>query len=166
VFVNIESTSELVSFDAKTLKIERRSPLAPGEEPSGIAIDRAHHLLFSGCHNQKLVETDGATGKQLGVLPIGTGVDGCGFDAKRGNVFASCGDGTLTSAHVNEKGEFSAAETDSTQRGARTMTLDEKTGRVYVVTAQFGPAPEPTADRPHPRPTILPETFMVLVLER
>ncbi len=166
VFVNIESTSELVRFDAKTLKIEQRTPLAPGEEPSGLAIDRAHHLLFSGCRNQKVVITDGATGKPVGTLRIGTGVDACGFDAKRGTVFASCGDGTLTAAHVGARGEVSAAETDSTQRGARTMALDEKTGRVFVVTAQFGPAPAPTADRPHPRPPVLPGTFTVLVLDR
>jgi len=81
-------------------------------------------------------------------------------------VFASCGNGTLTAAHVSESGAVSAAETDSTARGARTMALDERTGRAFVVTAAFGPAPAPTAERPHPRPTILPGTFEVLVLER
>ena len=93
-------------------------------------------------------------------------VDACAFDPKYGTVFASCGDGTLTAARVSDAGKVSAAETDSTARGARTMAFDETTGRVFVVTAAFGPAPAPTADRPHPRPTILPGTFEVLVLER
>ena len=166
VFVNLESTSEIVAFDAKTLKIERRSPLAPGEEPSGLAMDHAHHVLFSGCRNRMIVITSATTGRELGTVKIGEGVDACAFDPKYGTVFASCGDGTLTAARVSDAGKVSAAETDSTARGARTMAFDETTGRAFVVTAAFGPAPAPTADRPHPRPTILPGTFEVLVLER
>ena len=166
VFVNLESTSEIVAFDAKTFKIERRSPLGPGEEPSGLAIDRAHHLLFSGCHNRTLVITSAVTGKELGTVKIGDGVDGCAFDPKHGTVFASCGDGTLTAARVSEKGAVSATETDSTARGARTMAFDEATGRAFVVTAAFGPPPAPTPDRPHPRPTVVPGSFEVLVLDR
>ncbi|HTM58670.1 MAG TPA: hypothetical protein VL123_09680 [Candidatus Udaeobacter sp.] len=165
VHVNIESTSEVVTFDAKKLKVLRRTSLAPGEGPSGLAIDAAHHLLFSGCHNKKLVVTDAASGKVVTTLPIGEGVDAVSYDSKRRVVFASNGDGTLSVAREAKEGEFSAVETDSTQRGARTMALDQKTGRVFVVTASFGPPPEPTAERPHPRPTILPGTFVVLALD-
>ena len=165
VHVNIESTSEVVTFDAKTLKIVRRASLAPGEEPSGLAIDRTHHLLFSGCHNKKMVVMDANTGKVVTTLPIGDGVDAVAYDAKRRVVFASNGDGTLSVAREGKEGIFGAVETDSTQRGARTMALDQKSGRVFVVTASFGPPPEPTADRPHPRPTIVPGTFVVLALD-
>ena len=166
VYVNIESKSELVEFDARTLKILHRWPLAPGEEPSGLAIDRAHHLLFSGCRNHTLVATDFKTGKVVGSVPIGDGVDGVEYDARRGLVFSSNGQGSLTVAHQEKSGQFVVVENDSTQRGARTMALDERSGRVFVVTASFGPPPEPTAERPHPRPTILPGTFTVLVLDR
>ena len=166
VYVNIESTSEVVAFDAKSLKVARRSPLAPGEEPTGLAMDGERQLLFSGCSNQHMAVVDAKTGKLAGTLPIGQGVDAVAFDAKRRTAFASCGDGTLTVAREKKPGEFAVAETDSTQRGARTMALDEKTGRVFVVTASFGPPPDPTPDNPHPRPTIQPGTFVVLVLDR
>lgn len=165
IHVNIEDKSEIVRFDAKTLKVERRSPLAPGEEPTGLALDRAGHRLFSGCGNQKLIVTDARTGKVLNTLAIGEGVDAVAYDAQRHTVFASNGEGTLSV--MNESGgKFAGGERDSTERGARTMALDPKTGRVFVVTASFGPAPEPTAEHPHPRPTILPGSFVVLVLDR
>ena len=166
VHVNIETTSEIVTFDGNTLKITRRSPLAPGEEPTGLAMDHAHHLLFSGCSNKKLIVVDANTGKVANVLGIGDGVDAVAYDSKRRVVFASNGEGTLTVASETREGEFSLAETDSTQRGARTMALDEKTGRVFVVTASLGPAPEATPEHPHPRPTVVPGTFTVLVLAR
>jgi DNA-binding beta-propeller fold protein YncE len=165
VFVNIESTSEIVAFDARTLRITRRSSLAPGEEPTGLALDREHHLLFSGCSNRWMIVTDATTGRVVDSLSIGEGTDGVACDAKRYAVFSSNGQGTLTVATLGKNGRYAVAETDSTQRGARTIALDPKSGRVYVVTASFGPPPEPTAERPHPRPTIVPGTFTVLVLE-
>ena len=166
VYLNLESKSELVEFDALTLKILHRWPLAPGEEPTGLALDRKNHRLYSGCANRKLVVMDSRTGQVLGSLPIGEGVDAVGYDARRGLIFSSNGEGTLTVAREEKPGQFGVVETDSTQRGARTMALDERTGRVFVVTASFGPPPEPTAERPHPRPTVLPGTFTVLVLDR
>ena len=164
VFVNLESTSEIVEFNASTLKIEHRWPLAPGEEPTGLALDRVHHLLFSGCHNRNFVVMNATTGVVVDAMMIGEGVDAVAFDAKRGTAFSSNGDGTLSVAREKQPGHFAIAETDSTQRGARTMALDEKTGRVFVVTASFGPTPDPTTDHPHPRPPVLPGTFVVLVL--
>ena len=165
VHVNLESTNEILMLDAKKLRVLRRASLAPGVEPTGLAFDRAHHLLFSGCHNKKLVVTDSNTGKVVTTLPIGEGVDGVGFDSKRRVIFASNGEGSLSVARERNAGGFDAVETDSTQRGARTMAVDETSGRVFVVTASFGPPPEPTAERPHPRPTILPGTFVVLALD-
>ena len=165
VFVNIEDASQIAAFDAKTLKVTRRSPLAPGEEPSGLAMDHKRGLLFSGCSNKLLVVTSANDGKVLASLPVGNGLDAAAYDAKRDRAFTSNGEGTLTVVAPDKKGKWAVVETDSTQAGARTMALDEKTGRVYVVTASFGPPPEPTPDRPHPRPSIMPGTFTVLVLE-
>ena len=165
VYVNLEDRSELLAIDAATLAILRRWPLAPGEGPSGIALDVAHHRLYSACGNRTMVVSDADSGKVIGSVPIGEGVDGVVYDATRGAAITTNGEGTITVVRANGHGGFEAAETDSTRRGARTAALDPKSGRVFTVTAGFGPPPEPTAERPHPRPSILPGTFEVLVLE-
>ncbi|HEX7253131.1 MAG TPA: YncE family protein, partial [Thermoanaerobaculia bacterium] len=166
VFVNIEDKSSLAVIDAQKLVVEKTWPLAPCEEPSGMAIDRAHQRLFIGCHNKLMAVVDTASGKIVATVPIGEGVDANGFDADLGFAFASCGDGTLTVARSDGADKYSVAQTVSTQRGARTMTVDDKTHTIFLVTAQFGPPPSPTADNPRPRPSILPGSFTVLVVSR
>lgn len=163
IFVNLEDKSALVKFDAKTLKIENTWPLAPCESPSGLAIDAANEILVVGCHNKLMTFVDGHSGKVLGTVPIGQGVDANRFDPVTGYAFASCGDGTLTVAHEDSPTQFSPVEMIQTQRGARTMALDYANHNVYLVTADFGPAPAATADNPRPRPTILPDTFVLLI---
>ena len=163
IFVNLEDKSSLVKFDAKTLKIENTWPLAPCESPSGLAIDAANDILVVGCHNKLMTFVDGNSGKVLGTVPIGQGVDANRFDPGTGYAFASCGDGTLTIAHEDSPGKFSLVEMIQTQRGARTMALDYATHTVYLVTADLGPAPAATAENPRPRPAILPDTFTLLV---
>ncbi|HKP13185.1 MAG TPA: YncE family protein, partial [Blastocatellia bacterium] len=96
-------------------------------------------------------------------LPIGEGVDAAAFDPDTKLAFSSNGEGTLTVVHEDSPNKYSVVETVPTQRGARTMTLDPKTHTVYMATAQFGPPPAPTPDRPHPRPSIVPGSFVVLV---
>jgi DNA-binding beta-propeller fold protein YncE len=166
VFVNLEDKSSLVKFDAKTLKIEDTWPLAPCESPSGLAIDADHEILVVGCHNKLMAFVDGNSGKIIGTVPIGQGVDANRFDPVTGYAFASCGDGTLTIAHEDSPAKFSLVEMIQTQRGARTMALDYATHTVYLVTAEFGPVPAATADNPRPRPAILPETFTLLIYTR
>ena len=166
IFVNLEVKSSLVKFDAKTLKIENTWPLAPCESPSGLAIDAAHEILVVGCHNKLMAFVDGNSGKVLGAVPIGQGVDANRFDPVTGYAFASCGDGTLTIAHEDSPTSFSLVEMIQTQRGARTMALDYATHTVYLITAEFGPAPEATKDNPRPRPAILPDTFTLLIYGR
>jgi DNA-binding beta-propeller fold protein YncE len=163
IFVNLEDKSEIVELDAKTLTVSRRWPLAPGKEPTGLAIDRAHRRLFSACGNDTLVVSDAEAGCAIAALPIGRGCDGVVFDPTRGLAISSNGEGTLTVIREASPSRFVVASTDSTERGARTSALDEKTGRVFTVTAAFGPPPEPTPERPRPRPPILPGTFHVLV---
>ncbi len=163
IFVNLEDKSSLVKFDAKTLKIENTWPLAPCESPSGLAIDAANEILVVGCHNKLMAFVDGITGKVLGTVPIGQGVDANRFDPGTGYAFASCGDGTLTIAHKDSPTKFSVVETVQTQRGARTMAIDYTTHVVYLVTADYGPAPAATTENPRPRPSIIPDTFTLLV---
>ena len=164
VYVNIEDKSEVVALDARQLKEIHRWALAGCDEPSGLAMDRKNRRLFVGCDNQVMAVVAADSGKVLARLPFGEGVDATWFDEPAGLAFASCGEGVLTVVREDSPDKFSVAETVKTQKGARTMALDGKTHKVYTVTAQFGPPPAATAAQPHPRPTILPDTFVVLVL--
>ena len=166
VFVNIEDSSQLVALDPARLEVKSRWPLAPCEEPTGLAIDRKHRRLFSGCSNKLMAIVDADSGKIVSTLPIGDGVDATAFDADSSLAFASCGEGVLTVVHEDSPDKFSVAENVPTERGARTMTLDPEHHRVYLVTAKFGPPPAATAEQPRPRPAILPDTFVVLVVDR
>lgn len=164
VFVNIEDKSELMALDPNKLQVKSRWPLAPCEEPSGLAIDRKHRRLFSGCSNKLMAVVDADSGKVISTQPIGGGVDANGFDAETGLAFASCGEGVLTVVHEDSADKFSVVENVPTERGARTMALDPSSHNIYLVTAKFGPAPAATAEQPRPRPAILPDSFEVLVV--
>jgi DNA-binding beta-propeller fold protein YncE len=163
IFVNIEDKSELAAINPAKLEVKSEWPLAPCESPSGLAIDRKNRRLFAGCDNKVMAVVDADSGKVLSTLPIGRGVDATRFDPETGLAFASCGEGVLTVIREESPDKFSVLENVPTQAGARTMALDEKTHNVFLVTAQFGPPPAPTADQPHPRPSILPDSFVVLV---
>jgi len=166
MFVNLEDSSAVLALDTHTLRILHRWPLAPGEEPSGLALDREHRRVFAGCSNQKLVVLDADKGNVVAVLPIGKNVDGVAFDAARQLVFTSNGDGTLTVIHEDAPDRFAVVENTPTQDGARTLALDETSGIVYLPTAEFGPPPPPTADRPSPRRSVVPGTFVILEAKR
>ena len=164
IFVNIEDKSQLDAIDPAKLEVKSRWPLAPCEEPSGLSIDRENRRLFAGCDNKMMAVVDADSGKVLATPAIGDGVDATAFDPGTGLAFASCGEGVLTVVREESPNKFSVAENVKTQEGARTLALDDKTHQVFVVTAKFGPPPAPTADQPHPRHSILPDTFVVLVL--
>jgi YVTN family beta-propeller protein len=166
MYVNLEDSSAVVAFDTHTLQVLHRWPLAPGEEPSGLAMDRKHRRLFSGCSNKKLIVLDADNGRVVQELPIGERVDGVAFDAGRGLVFSSNGDGTLTVIHEDGPDAYTVIENAATQAGGRTLALDPTTGTVYIPTAEFGPPPAPTVERPHPRGAVLPGTFVVLEAKR
>lgn len=165
LYVNLEEKSAIDEIDAATMRVTRQWSLAPCESPSGLAIDRAHHRLFSGCHNKVMAISDATAGKVITTVPIGAGVDANGFDPGTQLAFSSNGDGTLTVVHEDSPDKFTVVSNVATKRGARTLALDERTHRVYLVTADFGPPPAATAEHPHPRPTILPGTFTLIVTE-
>jgi DNA-binding beta-propeller fold protein YncE len=167
IFVNIEDKSELVAIDPNKLEVKAKWPLAPCKEPSGLAIDRKNRRLFVGCDNKMMAVVDADSGKVLATPAIGEGVDATAFDSETGLAFASCGeDGVLTVVKEESPDKFSVAETVTTQKGARTLALDPKTHNVFVVTAQFGPPPAPTPDNPHPRRSIVADSFVVLVASK
>jgi len=162
VYVNIEDKSELCTINPVTMKVERYWPLAPGEEPSGLAIDLINQKLFSVCDNKKMAVSDIATGKVIATVPIGERVDGAAFDANTGIIFSSNGDGTLTLIKQESPAKYSVLENVQTQKGARTIAINPKTHRVYLPTAGFDETPAATSENPHPRPAIKPGTFVVL----
>ena len=163
IFVNIEDKSELTMIDANKLQVKTRWPLAPCESPSGLSMDRKNRRLFVGCDNKMMAVVNADTGKILSTPAIGDGVDATAFDDETGLAFASCGEGVLTVVHEDSPDRFSVAEVVPTQSGARTMALDTKTHNAIAVTAKFGPPPAPTAENPHPRRSIVPDSFVVLV---
>jgi len=164
VFVNIESDrGQLVVIDGLKLTIKATWALPGCASPTGLSIDKVHHRLFSVCDGGVMAVTDAATGAHVATVKIGEGPDAAAYEPARGLVFSSNGDGTLTVVRQESADRYQVAETLPTQRGARTMALDPTSGRVYLVTAEFDPAPAATAETPHPRPIPRPGTFTVLV---
>jgi DNA-binding beta-propeller fold protein YncE len=163
IFVNLEDQSAELELDPLVPRIVHRWSLAPCVEPSGLAIDRAHRRLFAGCHNHMMAVIDADSGKVIATPAIGAGVDANAFDAATQLAFSANGDGTLTVVREEAPDDFRVTENVKTKPGARTVALDEKTHNVYLVAADFGPSPAPTSGRPHPRPPILADSFVVLV---
>jgi len=164
VFVNIEDTNEVVVIDTSSNQIEARWTLKPCEEPTGLAIDVRHKRLFSVCANHKMVVVDTGSGRVLTELPIGSEPDGVEFDPSSGLAFSANGEGSLTVVHEVDADHFETIATVATQPHARTLALDPKSHRLYLVTASFGPIPASTQAQPHPRPPMLKDTFSLLVV--
>jgi YVTN family beta-propeller protein len=163
IFVNIEDKNEIVHIDAKSHSIVATWPVAPCEGPSGLAIDRMHNRLFSVCDGKKMVVVDTTTGKVVAVPAIGDGPDAAAYSPQDKYAFSSNGDGTLTVIRQDSPDKYTVVQNLVTQRGARTMALDPDGKRVYLATADFGPAPAPTAAVPRPRPSMVPGSFVILV---
>ncbi len=138
LFVNVESTDEIVAFDARGLKILHRWKLSPGQEPTGLALDEKNHRLFSVCSNKLLVVMNSDTGAVVTTVPIGAGSDGVKFDPGTGLIFSSNGDGTLTVIHEDAPDQYHVEETVPTARGARTLDVDLTTHHVFVSTYGTG----------------------------
>jgi YVTN family beta-propeller protein len=163
IFCNIEDKSEVAVIDTSSHSVMATWPLAPGEEPTGMAIDRAHHRLFVGCHNKLLVMLNSDTGKVVVTVPIGAGVDACAFDDTTQLAFASCGDGTITIAKEETPQKLTVMQTLRTERGARTMALDPSTHRIYTATAKIKPEQSSPPGTKHRWPTYVSGTFHLLV---
>lgn len=167
VYVNLEDKNELVGIDSISLKIKSRWPLAPAGTPTALAADIQHHRLFSAGRNpQMLVVLDSDSGKVLQSFPISAGADAAAYEPETGLVFVSTREGMVHVFHEDSPDKFSAGETIKTEFGAKTMGLDIKTHNLFLDTADFGPAPAPTADRPHPSRPAIQGTFHVLVYGR
>ena len=164
VFVNIEDKAELVAIDSSTLKIKSRWPLAPAGTPTALAMDTAHRRLFSaGRKPQMLVVLDADSGKVIQSFPISAGVDAAAYDPETGMIYVSTREGFVHIFHEDTPDKYSEVEKVKTEFGAKTMGLDTKTHNVFVDTADFGPPPAATAERPNPTGAPILGTFHVLV---
>jgi DNA-binding beta-propeller fold protein YncE len=164
VFVNIEDKNEVVVVDSGSNKVLKSYSLDKGIEPTGLAIDPKHHRLFSVCSNHMMVILDSETGRIVAEAGIGARPDSAAFDASLGLAFSSNGDGTLTIVKENGPEHFSVSQDVITQTGARTMAYDADNHRAFLVTASFGETPIATKEQPKPRPAIVPNSFVLLVV--
>jgi len=161
VYFNVENTGEIVELDAAKAAITRRIPLAPCEDPTGLAIDRQKQRLFAACGNKKMAIVDYAAGKVIATVDIGAGADGAAFD--NGFAFSSNGgDGTMTVVQETSAGKFEVVETVQTARTARTMVADPKTHKLYLPAAEQGPPPAGGKGRG----TVVPDSFHIIVVSR
>jgi YVTN family beta-propeller protein len=157
VYVNLEDKDKVTVIDSVKNQIIANWSASPGESPAAMAIDTAHHRLFIGCHNQKMIMMDSVNGKVLGSVPIGKGVDALAFDPRLEFVISSNGEGNATVAHVDKDGKFTVVETIVTESGARTLALNPKGHRLYFPTGKFQKA----VQGQHPQ--IIPDTLKVMV---
>jgi YVTN family beta-propeller protein len=164
LFVNIADKNQVAQIDAKTGKVTETWSLGSCEDPSGLAIDVQHKRLFSVCSNKQMVVLDARDGHVVATVTIGDEPDGAAFDAQTGNAFSSNSDGTLTVVHEDDADHYHVLATVATPSRSRTIAVDAKTHHVVLPTAQFGVTPAPTAEQPHPRPSMTPDSFGFIVV--
>jgi DNA-binding beta-propeller fold protein YncE len=165
VYVNLEDRNSIALIDPRALSVAATWPVAGCEEPSGLALAPGTERLVTVCANKVMAVVDARTGRLVGTAPIGAGVDAAVYDAGLRLAFASCGEGVLTAVALDPTGPPEVVQSVATQRGARTLALDERRHRIFLVTADFGAPPPATPEQPHPRPQIVPQSFRLLVVE-
>lgn len=139
IYVNIEDKSLIAIINSVTLKVEKEWSIAPGEEPSGLALDNVNHRLFSVCGNKMMTISDAIAGKVITTVPIGGGCDGVAFDPATKRIFSSNGEGTMTVVQQVSADEYKVLENFPTQQGARTITVNKTTHHIYLPTAELLP---------------------------
>jgi YVTN family beta-propeller protein len=137
LYVNGEAKQEVVRVDTRTNQIDARWPIPSCLSPHGLAIDAKSRRVFSSCENQVMIVIDADDGRLIASLPIGARTDGAAFDPSTRRAFSSNGDGTLSVIAEQGPESFVSLGTVATMPGARTMTLDPGTGRLYLVAADI-----------------------------
>ncbi|MCX6246714.1 MAG: YncE family protein [Bacteroidetes bacterium] len=165
VYVNIEDKSEVCQINPMTLKVEKTWSVSPGEEPSGLAIDSKENRLFVVCGNKLMIVLNADNGAVVAKLDIGDRVDGVSYDPVLKRVYSSNGEGTMTVVKEENKDSFKVLENFPTQKGARTITLNPKTHKIYLPVAEYGETPAPTKENQRPRPPVKPNSFTILEIE-
>jgi DNA-binding beta-propeller fold protein YncE len=180
IYVDLEDKDQIAAVDAKTLTVTAHWDIAAkGQGPGGLAFDVKNHILFSSCHGEQakslpatMVILSSNDGKIIDALPIGNGTDGATFNPATMEAFSSNSDGTLTIIKENSPTSFTVEQNLTTMRGAKTLTLDSKTNRILLITAEYTAPPAPPAGTPPPapggrggpRPTMVPDSFTILAV--
>jgi hypothetical protein len=138
VFVNVENKSQIAAIDANKHEVLARYPLAPAQEPTGLALDEKTGILFAGCGSGHMAVVDATNGKVLTTLPIGDHCDAAAFDPESGLAFASCGDGTTTVVREGPGKTFTLVGKIDTASGGRTCAIDRKTHKLWVCAGSRG----------------------------
>jgi DNA-binding beta-propeller fold protein YncE len=165
IYDSLQDKATIIAIDAKAMKVVATYPLAPHAQPAGTTMDPATRRIFVACRSKSFLVLDADTGKILETFPIGERNDAAKFDPGTKLAFASNGDGTLAIVHEDSPSKFTLAQNVKTEYGARTMAVDAKTHRVFMPSADFGPPPAPTPEKPNPSRPMVPGSFRVLVLE-
>ena len=124
------------------IDMENRKQLAEWpvcDEANGIAMDRERGRVFVGCRgkNPVLAVLDADSGKVITTLEIGRGNDGVIYDPETRKIYASAGvDANLVIYQQVDADNYKLVEATTTRPYARTMALDPKTKKVYLVTAE------------------------------
>jgi DNA-binding beta-propeller fold protein YncE len=165
LYVNLEDTSQMDVVDTKELKVLARFNLGPScDGPTGLSFDKTLNRLFVSCHNKNMLIVDAGTGKIVDALPIGVFSDATIFDPETNLAFSSNSDGTLDVVAATGPDHYTVVQTAKTLPLARTMALDPTTHHIYLVTAETDGFDPPTVERPHPRPHMKRDSFMVLMV--
>ena len=159
LFVNDEDNNEIVVVDTKTFKVLNHWSIAPGEGPTGLALDKKTNILFAGCEKLLMI-IDATNGNIIDKITIGDGCVGVAFDATTKTIYTANGEGTITVIQEENAAKFSLVENIVTKKGARTITLDNQTHLLYLPTADF----EQADPNQKGRPKLKSGTFQVLVV--
>ena len=160
LYVNNEDKSEIVVVDTKTFKVLHHWSIAPGEAPTGLALDKKTNRLFAGCEKLLMV-IDATNGNIVDKITIGDGCDGVAFDAATKNIYTSNGsDGTMTVIHEETADKLIFVENIVTKKSARTIKLDSETHFIYLPAADL----EDLQPGQKGRPKMIPGTFQILVI--
>ena len=163
VFANLVQKNVVLQVDSWKMTAGQTWPVAPGVGPRTMAVDQKNGRLFIGCANRLLVILDSNSGRLISSVPIGPGPDDSAYDPETRLIYTSNGDGTVSVIQQESPDRYSVLETVKTAPGARNMTLDLKTKKIFLPLFDRGSPPAPTAETPNPRGNVIPGTFRVLV---
>ena len=166
IYDNIADKNEVVVLDTHSNTVKSRWPIAPAEGATAIDLDVQHHHLFIGGRNKVLAIMDVDSGKVVQTFPIGAGVDTNIFDPESRSLFVATREGILHIFHEENPDSFKAVEEVKTEFGARNMAFDPKSHQLFLSSADFAPAAQPTTEQPSPQPTPVSGTFCLLVYGR
>jgi DNA-binding beta-propeller fold protein YncE len=169
-----DAVGGVTAVDVKTMKAVGHYSFIDKGGCNGLAIDAKNEILFAACSRPQptMVIMSAKDGKILTTLPLAGGSDGAVFNPATMEAFSTGGNGTMTIVKENSPTSFVVEQNLQTMNGARTITLDSKTGHLFTMSQERGPAPAPApaatgAPAPGgrgPQGTTVPGSFTILMV--